>query len=85
MAIGVGRQANGRGWKPLKSKWERTRTVQDIVWSIWKHIEVHKRTAWSCEPSELSGILFWDRISNYNLLSEDKEFEYAGTNPCARG
>ena len=31
------------------------------------------------------GILFWDRISNYNLLSEDEEFEYAGTNPCARG
>lgn len=31
------------------------------------------------------GILFWDRISNYNLLSEDKDFEYAGTNPCARG
>ena len=29
------------------------------------------------------GILFWDRISNYNILSEDKEFEYAGTNPCA--
>ena len=31
------------------------------------------------------GILFWDRISNYNILSEDTEFEYAGTNPCARG
>ena len=31
------------------------------------------------------GILFWDRISNYNILSEDEEFEYAGTNPCARG
>lgn len=29
------------------------------------------------------GILFWDRISNWNLLSEDKEFSYAGTNPCA--
>lgn len=29
------------------------------------------------------GILFWDRISNYNILSEDKEFEYAGVNPCA--
>ena len=29
------------------------------------------------------GILFWDRIRNWNLLSEDKEFEYAGTNPCA--
>ena len=29
------------------------------------------------------GMLFWDRISNYNLLSEDDEFIYAGTNPCA--
>lgn len=29
------------------------------------------------------GILFWDRINNYNILSEDKEFEYAGVNPCA--
>ncbi|WP_101475115.1 adenosylcobalamin-dependent ribonucleoside-diphosphate reductase [Fusobacterium sp.] len=29
------------------------------------------------------GILFWDRISKWNLLSEDDEFEYAGTNPCA--
>lgn len=29
------------------------------------------------------GMLFWDRISNYNLVSEDKEFSYAGTNPCA--
>ena len=29
------------------------------------------------------GILFWDRISKWNLLSEDDEFEYGGTNPCA--
>ena len=29
------------------------------------------------------GMLFWDRISNYNLLSEDPEFSYAGVNPCA--
>lgn len=29
------------------------------------------------------GILFWDRIENYNLLSQDKEFSYAGVNPCA--
>ena len=28
-------------------------------------------------------MLFWDRIENYNLLSEDEEFHYAGTNPCA--
>ena len=29
------------------------------------------------------GMLFWDRINNWNLLSCDDEFEYAGTNPCA--
>ena len=29
------------------------------------------------------GILFWDRIENWNLLSNNGEFHYAGTNPCA--
>ena len=29
------------------------------------------------------GMLFWDRIENWNLLSEDSEFEYAGVNPLA--
>ncbi|MGL5329211.1 MAG: adenosylcobalamin-dependent ribonucleoside-diphosphate reductase [Peptostreptococcaceae bacterium] len=29
------------------------------------------------------GILFWDNIEKYNLLSEDKNFKYAGVNPCA--
>lgn len=29
------------------------------------------------------GMLFWDRIENWNLLSEDPDFHYAGTNPCA--
>ena len=29
------------------------------------------------------GMLFWDRISNYNLVSEDPGFSYAGVNPCA--
>lgn len=33
----------------------------------------------SAEP----GLLFWDRICNYNLNSENKEFSYAGVNPCA--
>ena len=28
--------------------------VEDIVWPIWKHIEVHKRTGWSSDPSEQS-------------------------------
>lgn len=29
------------------------------------------------------GILYWDRISDYNLLSADDKFSYAGVNPCA--
>lgn len=33
----------------------------------------------SAEP----GILFWDRIKNWNLLSNTPDFEYGGTNPCA--
>lgn len=29
------------------------------------------------------GMLFWDRIENWNLLSNDPKFHYAGVNPCA--
>lgn len=31
------------------------------------------------------GCLFWSRISNYNLVSNDLGFAYAGTNPCLTG
>lgn len=30
------------------------------------------------------GILFWDRITNYNLL-QNTDFKYAGVNPCVTG
>ena len=30
------------------------------------------------------GILYWDRIKNWNLLSEYDNFEFAGTNPCKK-
>lgn len=29
------------------------------------------------------GALFWDRVKEWNLLSNTKEFSYAGVNPCA--
>lgn len=29
------------------------------------------------------GILYWDNISNYHLMSEVESFSYAGVNPCA--
>ena len=28
------------------------------------------------------GILFWDNITQNNMLNTNKEFEYAGVNPC---
>lgn len=29
------------------------------------------------------GLLYWDRISQYNMLDNDSNFTYAGVNPCA--
>lgn len=29
------------------------------------------------------GMLYWDRISNYHLMSHHPQFSFAGTNPCA--
>ena len=29
------------------------------------------------------GMLYWDKIQNWNLFSEDDSIEYAGVNPCA--
>lgn len=38
--------------------------------------------AWNmAEP----GVLFWDTINKYNILSEDENYEYAGVNPCVTG
>ena len=31
------------------------------------------------------GILFWDRIKNWNLLSNNPDFHYGGVNPCVTG
>ncbi len=69
--------------------------IEDREWELYfksEHEEVRKtvkakeifrilsKNNWNmAEP----GILFWDRIENYNLLSEDDEFHYAGVNPCA--
>ncbi|OQY42756.1 MAG: ribonucleoside-diphosphate reductase, adenosylcobalamin-dependent [Fusobacteriia bacterium 4572_74] len=60
--------------------------TDQIVQIVKKEVRAKKlfkelaRQNWNyAEP----GMLFWDRISNWNLLSEDENFEFAGTNPCA--
>lgn len=44
---------------------------------LFRHIA---ETNWDyAEP----GALFWDRVKDWNLLSNTEEFSYAGVNPCA--
>lgn len=31
------------------------------------------------------GMLFWDRVEKWNLLSNNKDFRFAGVNPCVSG
>lgn len=61
---------------------ERPETFETIVKTV-KARELFKILANNNWDMGEPGCLFWDRISNYNLLSNTKEFSYAGTNPCA--
>jgi len=64
--------------------WELSFTRPETGETISKTIkakEIYKllcKNNWDyAEP----GILFWDRIENYNLLNTNPNFKYAGTNP----
>lgn len=63
-------------------KFQREETGEEKI-KIVKAKELFRlicECAWNTgEP----GVLFWDRIKNYNLLSEDGDYELAGTNPCS--
>ena len=60
----------------------RTETGETITKEVYAPDIFRKICEMNWDYAE-PGSLFWDRISNWNLLSEDPEFEYAGTNPCA--
>lgn len=53
--------------------------IEEIVNARELFMELCKQNHDFAEP----GILFWDRVEKYNLLENDEEFEFAGTNPCA--
>lgn len=56
--------------------------------TITKEVDAYELFRKMCEMNwdyAEPGMLFWDRIENYNLLSEDKKFGYAGVNPCFSG
>lgn len=60
----------------------RTETGETITKEVDAYSVFHKLCEMNWDYAE-PGMLFWDRIENYNLLSEDDDFHYAGTNPCA--
>lgn len=60
----------------------RIETGETITKEVNAYELFHKMCKMNWDYAE-PGMLFWDRIENYNLLSEDKNFKYAGVNPCA--
>lgn len=60
----------------------RTETGETITKEIDAYEFFHKICEMNWDYAE-PGMLFWDRIENWNLLSCDDEFHYAGVNPCA--
>lgn len=45
--------------------------------------EMFRKLAFNNWKMAEPGILYWDRIDSWHLMSEDPSFEYAGVNPCA--
>ena len=70
----------------LKAKYLCTFTVEETGEVVTKEVDAYRlfhklaKNNWDyAEP----GMLYWDRISNWNLISEYEDFSYAGVNPCA--
>ena len=68
--------------EPFELSFTRVETGETITKTVDAYELFHKicESNWDwAEP----GMLFWDRIENWNLLSCDSEFKYGGVNPCA--
>ncbi|MEG0228416.1 MAG: ribonucleoside-diphosphate reductase, adenosylcobalamin-dependent, partial [Lachnospiraceae bacterium] len=68
--------------EPFRLHYHREATGENIenivdARDVFHHIA---ETNWDfAEP----GALFWDRVTDWNLLSNTEDFSYAGVNPCA--
>lgn len=68
--------------QPFTLSFTRMETGETITKEVNAYELFHKMCEMNWDYAE-PGMLFWNRIENYNLLSEDKKFKYAGVNPCA--
>ncbi len=63
-------------------KFKRVETEEEIIKTI-KARDLFRKIAENNWNMAEPGFLMWDRIKEWNLLSEDENFSYAGVNPCA--
>ena len=68
--------------QPFTLKFTRAETGETITKVVDAAEVFHKICEMNWDYAE-PGMLFWDRIENWNLLSCDNDFHYAGTNPLA--
>lgn len=69
-----------------KEKYTLSFTRTETGETIRKEVDAYEIFQKICESNwdwGEPGMLFWDRIESWNLLSEDSSFQYGGVNPCA--
>ena len=59
----------------------RPETNEKIIKNV-RARDIFKKISKSNWRQAEPGILFWDNINNWNLMSEDERFQYGGVNPC---
>jgi ribonucleoside-diphosphate reductase alpha chain len=69
--------------KDWKLSYTREETGEQIVKTVRAKELFGKLAKMNWDYAE-PGLLNWDRIKGWNLLSEDRNFEFAGVNPCAK-
>ena len=70
----------------LDHDWELSFTRPETGETISKTVRAKDIFHMLCENNwnyAEPGILFWDRINDWNLMSTNPDFKYAGVNPCA--
>lgn len=63
-------------------KFTRIETGEEIIKTVNANKLFEKLCQMNWDMAE-PGLLYWDKITGYNLLSNTNEFSYAGVNPCA--
>lgn len=76
-------KATGKNPNPIHTCRFVREVTGEVIEKEVNAVELFKKLCENNWDMAEPGILYWDNISNYNLMSEDKTFEYAGVNPCA--